>query len=224
MSVVTAQAHGMGAPQRSCRSAPEYAATTPGCSSAPLTSTLVMRACAYGLRSTARWTAPGITRSLVNLASPVSSAGSSRRSIGVPMTRLACFSSTTVMSGSLRRREHRLHDVVVAGAAAEVALQADADVRLGGVRVLLEQADRGHHHPRRAVAALQPVVLLEGLLHRMQLAVRGQPLDGGERRAVGLRRQHRAALDRLAVDEDGAGPAARGVAADVRAGQPERVS
>ena len=45
-----------------------------------------MRAWAYGLRSTARCSAPGMTRSLVNLASPVSSAGSSRRSIGVPIT------------------------------------------------------------------------------------------------------------------------------------------
>ena len=35
-------------------------------------------------------------RSLVNLASPVSSAGSSRRSIGVPITLAAC-SSTIVM-------------------------------------------------------------------------------------------------------------------------------
>src|SRR5207342_3862962 len=104
-----------------------------------------------------------MARSLVNFASPVRRAGSSRRSIGVPITRTA-FSSTTVISGSLRRGQHREHDVVVAGAAAEVPLQADAHLLLGRVRVLLEEADRGHHHARRAVAALQPVVLLEGLL------------------------------------------------------------
>ena len=41
---------------------------------------------------------------------------------------------------------------------------------------------------------------------------------------VDLRREQRAALDRLAVDVDGARAAVGRVAADVRAGQPERVA
>jgi glutamate dehydrogenase/leucine dehydrogenase len=41
-------------------------------------------------------------------------------------------------------------------------------------------------------AALQPVMLAEGCLHRMELAVLGQPLDGGDRRTVVLQRQRRA--------------------------------
>ena len=80
---------------------------------------------------------------------------------------------------SLRRSgEDRLDDVVIARAAAQVAFEADPDLLLGRVRVLVEQADRRHHHARGAVAALQAVVLHEGLLHRMQRAVGvGEPFD-----------------------------------------------
>ena len=53
----------------------------------------------------------------------------------------------------------------------------------------------------------------------MQLAVRREPLDGRDLGAVGLDREDRAGLRAAAVDEDGAGAALTGVAADVRAGQ-----
>ena len=49
----------------------------------------------------------------------------------------------------------------------------------------------------------------------------GEALDGHDLGAVGLDREHRAGLDRPAVDVDGAGAALAGVAADVRAGQVE---
>src|SRR5580700_5294496 len=65
--------------------------------------------------------------------------------------------------------EHRLDDVMVAGAAAEVARQRPPDVLLGRVRVLVQQLPGGHHHARGAEAALQPVLLLEPLLQRVQL-------------------------------------------------------
>ena len=60
-------------------------ATTPSMADAAEVSMALMRACAYGLRSTARNRAPGIGRSAVYLASPVSSGASSRRSMRVPM-------------------------------------------------------------------------------------------------------------------------------------------
>src|SRR3546814_15056927 len=46
-----------------------------------------------------------------------------------------------------------LHDVVVAGAAADVAFQPFADLALVGIRVLLQQVDGRHHHARGAEAA-----------------------------------------------------------------------
>ena len=119
-----------------------------------------------------------------------------------------------------RGRQHRAHDVVVAGAAAEVALEPEPDLALGRVGVLLEQRDRGEHHARGAEAALQPMLLVERLLDRMQLPVARQALDRGDRRAVGLDREHRARLHRLAVDEHRARTTARRVAADLRARQP----
>src|SRR4029077_11645140 len=111
----------------------------------------------------------------------------------------------------------RLDDVHVARAATEVALEPFADLVVGRARVLRQQIRRGHDHPRRAVAALQAVLVPERLLQRMELAVLGHAFDRGEAPALGLDREHRAALHGLAVDEDGAGPALAGVASDVGA-------
>ncbi len=64
----------------------------------------------------------------------------------------------------------------------------------------------------------------EGLLDRVQLAVFGHALDRLQVLALGLDGEHRAALHRLAVDQDRAGAALARVAADVRAGQPQVVA
>src|SRR5262245_55718680 len=55
--------------------------------------------------------------------------------------------------------EDRLDDVVVAGAAAQVAFQPDPHLLFGGVRVLVQQPNSSHHHPGGAVTALQAVVV-----------------------------------------------------------------
>ena len=115
------------------------------------------------------------------------------------------------------RPPNGLDDVVVAGAAAEVPLEPFADRLLARRVPVLDQRDRRHHHPRRAVAALERVVVVERLLHGMQLAVRRETLDRRDLRAVGLDAEHRARLRRGAVDEHRAGAARRRVAADVRA-------
>src|SRR3954469_2541394 len=72
-----------------------------------------------------------------------------------------------------RRPQHRLDDVLVAGAAAQVAGQRPAHFLLRRIRVLLEQSRSGHHHARSAEPALQAVLLLEALLQRVQLAGTG---------------------------------------------------
>ena len=64
----------------------------------------------------------------------------------------------------------------------------------------------------------------ERLLERAQLLALGEPLDGGDLRAVRLHREQHAALHRLAVEVDRAGAAVAGVAADVRAGQVDVVA
>src|SRR5262245_60112986 len=94
----------------------------------------------------------------------------------------------------LGRPEHRLDDVLVPGAPAEVAGQGPADLLLGGVRIPLEQGFRGEHHARRAEAALQAVLVLEPLLYGVQLARPAESLHGGDLVAIGLNGEHRAAL------------------------------
>jgi len=86
------------------------------------------------------------------------------------------------------------------------------------------QVERAHDHARRAEAALEPVVVAERFLHRVQRAVLGQALDGRDAAAFGLGGQYRARLDGAAVDVDDARAALAGVAADVGAGQAEMIA
>src|SRR5262245_54009693 len=107
----------------------------------------------------------------------------------------------------------RLHDVVVARAAADIALELLADRLVVEIAALAaDHIDRGHDHAGRAETALQAVILAEGLLHRMQLAVLREPLDRGDVRALDLPGEDGAGLDRLAVDVDDACATLRGVA------------
>ena len=64
-------------------------------------------------------------------------------------------------------------------------------------------------------------MIVERLLHRVQLAVRGEALDRGDLGAVGLDAEHGAGLHRLAVEQHRAGAARRRVATDVRARERE---
>src|ERR1700736_1693600 len=116
--------------------------------------------------------------------------GSSLRFMATP---IACFSDSlwieVLIAVSLRRdrfglrrgcrgrrgRElrggllHGFDDVLIAGAAAEVARQRVADRGFVGVGGVLEQDGGRHEHPRRAEAALETVAVPERLLQRVQL-------------------------------------------------------
>ena len=228
-------------PWTSSRSLPVRTATTPGADLASLVSMAVIRAWANGLRTMARCSIPGSWMLSVQRVRPVISRWSSLRLRG-----LADLGGGAVVDGGhqatlprwrptrpRRRRRlghragtgrHGLDDVVVAGAAAQVALEPDPDLLLGGVRVLLEHVDGLHDHARRAVAALQGVVVVEGLLHRVQLAARGDALDRGDLVPVGLHGQHVARLHAPPVEVHGAGAAVARVAADDGPHLPDRVA
>ena len=66
------------------------------------------------------------------------------------------------------RRAHRLDDVLIAGAAAQIGRQHVEQVLVADVRLALQHAGRQHQEARRAEAALQAVMVHEGLLQRMQ--------------------------------------------------------
>ena len=105
--------------------------------------------------------------------------------------------ATRAQPSSCRRRLDRLDDVVVAGAAADVAVEIPADLGLARARLLVEQRRRRHHHARGAEAALQAVVGLERRLDHAERAVGvGHALDGPHLGAVDVERQHVAGLHR----------------------------
>ncbi len=123
--------------------------------------------------------------------------------------------------------DHRIDDVLVAGAAADVAFEPVADLRFAQHRPVGSECDGGHQHPRGAESALQAMMFAKRLLHRMQ-PVRSlrplQALDRDKRDAVEHRRQQRAALHRCAVDMHHAGAALAGVAANMGAGEAEMLA
>src|SRR6185369_7136080 len=120
---------------------------------------------------------------------------------------------------------HRLDDVLVAGASAQIAFELGTDRLFIRVRMPLHQVDSGEHHAGRAESALQAVAVLERSLHRVQLAVsRGETFDGGYLRSIRLRGEDRARLDRIAIDQDGAGAALPGIATDMRSSQTQLVA
>ena len=88
-----------------------------------------------------------------------------------------------------------------------------------GLDLLFKQILRRHQHARRAEPALQGVAIAERGLQISDLAAVGQSLDGLDRRAVGLHRQHQAGTNDLAVHAHGACTADPVLATDMRSGQ-----
>src|SRR5215470_185152 len=130
--------------------------------------------------------------------------GSSLRRIEWPMPQILASVLGVVMTKLLTHLLGRvldsLDDVDVAGAAAEVARDRLADLLLARVLVPLEQRDARHHHPRRAVAALQAVLLGEALLDGVQLTALLEAFDRPDLAAVGLDGEDGARLHRLPVE------------------------
>src|SRR5438876_10883262 len=117
------------------------------------------------------------------------SRGSSRRWIFAPTSWVTAMSAASGRDGGLLGLDaaHRpgrgldgLDDVHVARTPAQVAFEPPPDLVLCRVRVLGEQVRRGHDEARCAVAALEAMLVPEGLLDRVQLAILGQALDRGQ--------------------------------------------
>src|SRR3972149_816844 len=140
-----------------------------------------------------------------------------------PIAEVSTFSGPFIL-GPLHVRGaqlHRLDDIVVAGAAAEVAVEPRAYRFLRErLAVALHQIDGTDHHAGCAKSALQAVTFLERRLHRMHLTVRfADTFDGCYLRTAALHRERHAGFDGVAVYEHRARAALAGVAADVRAGK-----
>src|SRR5262245_41500045 len=121
--------------------------------------------------------------------------------------RLSCgicvMASSPSRAGS--RVDGRAH--LLEGAAAADVGDGVVDVGVGGLGLVLQERCHRHDHAGLAVAALGHVVIDPGLLHLVQRAARGEPLDGGNLLALGGADWQRAGAHRRAVDVHGAGAA-----------------
>src|ERR1700732_772964 len=198
--------------------------TTPGIVAAAAPSMRRSRAWACTLRRSATWTSRGGWRSSTKVPAPVSSRGSSSRCTRAPTS----FGRTS--SIALRRPApgdrcpYCVDNVLAAGAATEIAAEAVADFVVGSERPLAQEIDGGHQHPRRAEPALQRVMLAERLLQTVELLDGAEAFDGLERAAVGLHREQQAGAHAVAVENDSAGAADAMLAADMGAGEAERLA
>ena len=129
--------------------------------------------------------------------------------------------------------------MLITGAAAQIPGDGIADFRLAGIRIRLQQLHGAKDHSRSTVAALQSMTLPETLLHRVKRSAairstvalatavfpcRGKPFNGGDHAAARLHGEHRARLDRPAIEQDCAGSANGGLAADVCARQAQSLA
>src|SRR6266571_7328278 len=174
--------------QKSPRSAAVYTATTPGRPRAAEASTLVRRAWAYWLRRNATCSIPSSRTSSTKSARPVRSRASSLRRTRSPIPLRAR------RGGGATGKSHSRHDVLVAGAAAQIPGQRLANLALVRIGVLAQERDERHEDARGAEAALQPVSLAERGLERMQRVARAvsEALHGLDLVAVRLDGEHEA--------------------------------
>src|SRR5882757_11554427 len=83
------------------------------------------------------------------------------------------------LSHCLRAGRDRLDDIMITGAAADIAFKLLADgLVVERVALARHHIDRRHDHAGCAEAALQAVIVAERLLHRVQRRAIGEPLDG----------------------------------------------
>src|SRR5262244_1091031 len=134
-------------------SAAVMTALTPGNARARLVSMLTMRACACGLRRSLACKSPRGLRSATYWTWPVTFSGPSGRGMAspTPFTSRVVFIVVAMDRGlpggrGARHFGDRGQHLRVAGAAAEVAGDAVADLFLGRMRILVEQRRRRHQH------------------------------------------------------------------------------
>src|SRR5580700_3641424 len=95
---------------------------------------------------------------------PDSSAGSSSRVTRAPKCFAPIASAPLPVTQPLRRIERRLDDAAIAGAAAQIAGERFSHFVFARRRIFPQQLGERDQHPRRAKAALQAVIVDEGLL------------------------------------------------------------
>jgi hypothetical protein len=117
---------------------------------------------------------------------------------------------------------NRFHNILIACAAAQIAGDSPTNVALGWLGILLKERIRRHQHAGSTEPALQTMLLFEAFLQRVKLPFLEKSLNRKKLRSIRLDGKHRARLDCLSAQDDGASAAVARVAANVCAGQPQR--
>ena len=89
-----------------------------------------------------------------------------------------------------RRPLDGLDDVLIAGATAEIPLNATSNLGFAWLRIPLQELISRKYHARGAVATLQSVFFPETLLNGVEFSVLSQALNGHNIGPVGLDGQH----------------------------------
>src|ERR1700751_4831831 len=71
----------------------------------------------------------------------------------------------------LRRTHHRVQDLVVVAATAQIPGQPARQLSARGTLVMLEEANRAHDESRHAEGTLESLFVYHGLLNRMQVSL-----------------------------------------------------
>ena len=108
---------------------------------------------------------------------------------------------------------HGLDDLVITGAAAQIAGEPVADLGISRIRVFFEQCLRSHEDAGGAKSALKGSLVDEDLLQGMQLFAIRHAFDGFDLGAFGFNAENQAGADQPAVDHDAACAAIAGAAA-----------
>ena len=114
---------------------------------------------------------------------------------------------------------HRGYDVLIPGAAADIAIKRFANLAIARVGIVPQQIMRAHNHAGSTEAALQAVLLPESLLNRMQLVTTGQTFYRCDLATICLNRQYGTGLHRPAIHQHRARATQRSLTTDMRTGE-----
>jgi hypothetical protein len=122
------------------------------------------------------------------------------------------------------RIERRLHDALIAGAAAKISRDRVPDSGFAGFGIFAQESEKGHQHTGGTETALQAMPLAEGMLKRMKFSSRAKTLDGFDIGAVGLDGKHEAGANGGAAHDDRARTADAVLAAKMGSRQPKSLA
>src|ERR1700722_955385 len=101
-------------------------------------------------------------------------------------------------------------------AAAQVTVERGLDLRAGWIGISLQQRCGAHQDSGQAIAALQRLLGDKGALKRMRVLLAAKAFDGGDVFISDGPQRRVAGVNRVVVDDDGAGAAFASAAAEMR--------